>query len=67
MAADESACTTNFPDNREEVVQDGMTLIEAQILCAMRIADLPRRAAAAGAGRTAGRGAAAKTSAAVVA
>jgi hypothetical protein len=37
-----------FPDNREEVVQDGMTLIEAEILCAMKIDDLPRGAAVAG-------------------
>jgi hypothetical protein len=29
-------------DNREEVVQDGLTPIEAEILCAARIADLPR-------------------------
>jgi hypothetical protein len=31
-----------LPDDREEVVQEGMTLIEAEILCAMRIDDLPR-------------------------
>jgi hypothetical protein len=33
------------PDNSEEVVQSGLTLIEAEILCAMRIADLPKPAA----------------------
>jgi hypothetical protein len=32
------------PDDREEVVQGGLTLIEAEILCAMRIADLPKSA-----------------------
>jgi len=34
-----------FPDDREEVVQDGMTLFEAEILCAMKIDGLPRGAA----------------------
>jgi hypothetical protein len=29
-------------DNREEVVQDGLTPIEAEILCAAKMADLPR-------------------------
>ena len=32
-------------DNREEVVQDGLTPIEAEILCAAKMADLPRVAA----------------------
>jgi hypothetical protein len=31
-------------DNREEVVQDGLSPIEAEILCAAKIADLPRAA-----------------------
>jgi hypothetical protein len=32
-------------NNREEVVQDGLTPIEAEILCAAKIGDLPRVAA----------------------
>ena len=35
-----------YPDDREEVVQDGLTLVEAEILCAMKLEDLPRSAAA---------------------
>jgi hypothetical protein len=45
---DECSVIKLLADNREEVVQDGMTLIEAEILCAMKIDDLPRGAAAAG-------------------
>ena len=29
-----------YPDNREEVVQSDLTLLEAEILCAMKIADI---------------------------
>jgi hypothetical protein len=29
-------------DNREEVIQDSLSPIEAEILCAAKIADLPR-------------------------
>jgi hypothetical protein len=36
-------------DDREEVVQDGLSLIEAEILCAVKIADIPRPAAQPGA------------------
>jgi hypothetical protein len=32
-------------DNREEVVQDGLSAIEAEILCEAKIADLPRAVA----------------------
>jgi delta 1-pyrroline-5-carboxylate dehydrogenase len=32
-------------DNEEEVVQSGLTLLEAEILCAAKIADLPKPAA----------------------
>jgi hypothetical protein len=35
-----------YPDNREEVVQEGLSPIEAKILCAAKIEDLPRRAPA---------------------
>jgi hypothetical protein len=31
--------------SKEEVVQDGLTPIEAEILCAAKMADLPRAAA----------------------
>jgi hypothetical protein len=31
-----------YPDNREEVVQDGLSPIEAEIQCEAKIADLPR-------------------------
>ena len=31
-----------FPDDREEVVEDGMTLIEAEIICAMLLNNLRR-------------------------
>jgi hypothetical protein len=31
-----------YPDNREEIVADGLSLIEAEILCAMKIEDIPR-------------------------
>jgi len=41
-AADSCAVIKLHPDDREEIVQDGLTLIEAEILCAMKIADLPR-------------------------
>ena len=34
-----------YPDDCEEVVQDGLSLIEAEILCATKIADIPRPAA----------------------
>jgi hypothetical protein len=34
-----------YPDNREGVVQDGLSMIEAEILCAMKIEDLPKPAA----------------------
>jgi len=37
-----------IPDNREEVVQDGMAFIEAEILCAMLLDNLRRGGAAAG-------------------
>jgi hypothetical protein len=33
------------PDNEEEVVQSGLTLLEAEILCVAKIADLPKSAA----------------------
>jgi hypothetical protein len=33
------------PDNEGEVVQSGLTLLEAEILCAAKIADLPKPAA----------------------
>jgi hypothetical protein len=33
------------PDNEEEVVQSGLTLLEAEILCVAKIADLPKFAA----------------------
>jgi hypothetical protein len=41
---DDCAVIKLHPDNREEVVQDGLTLIEAEILCEMRIGDIPRAA-----------------------
>jgi hypothetical protein len=31
-----------YADDCEEVVQDGLSAIEAEILCAMKIADIPR-------------------------
>ena len=31
-------------DNRQEVVQDGLSPIEAEILCAAKMADIPRTA-----------------------
>lgn len=34
-----------YPDNREEVIQDGLSPIEAEILCETKIADIPRAAA----------------------
>jgi hypothetical protein len=33
-----------YPDNREEVVQDDLSPIEAEILCAAKMADIPRAA-----------------------
>jgi hypothetical protein len=30
------------PDNREEVIQDGLSPIEAEILCVAKIEDIPR-------------------------
>jgi len=44
-AADGCAVIELFPDDREETVQAGLSLIEAEILCATRIADIPRPAA----------------------
>ena len=32
-------------DNREEVVQDGLSPIEAEILCEAKLAEIPRAAA----------------------
>lgn len=32
------------PDNREEIVQSGITLIEAEILCAIKLEDIPKPA-----------------------
>jgi hypothetical protein len=48
----ESCCSVIklYSDDREEVVQDSLTLIEAEILCAAKIADIPRPAAAPSAG-----------------
>jgi hypothetical protein len=39
---DACAVVKLYPDDREEIVQDGLSLIEAEILCAMKIEDLPR-------------------------
>jgi hypothetical protein len=33
-----------YADNRKEVYQDGLTLIEAEILCVTLIEDIPKRA-----------------------
>ena len=33
-----------FTDDREEIVADGLSQIEAEILCAMKLEDLPRTA-----------------------
>jgi hypothetical protein len=33
------------PDNREEIIQDGLSLIEAEVLCVAKMADIPRAAA----------------------
>jgi hypothetical protein len=44
-AADGCSVIKLYPDDCEEVVQDGLSLIEAEILCALRIADIPRPAA----------------------
>ena len=30
------------PDDREEIVQSGLTLIEAEILCAIKLEDIPK-------------------------
>ena len=34
-----------YPDDREELVAEGLSQIEAEILCAMKLEDLPRAAA----------------------
>lgn len=34
-----------YPDDREEIVAEGLSEIEAEILCAMKLEDLPRAAA----------------------
>jgi len=44
-AADGCSVIKLYSDNCEEVVQDGLSPIEAEILCALRIADIPRPAA----------------------
>ena len=31
-----------YPDNQEEIVADDLSLSEAEILCAMKIEDIPR-------------------------
>jgi hypothetical protein len=36
------------PDDREEVVQNGLTLLEAEILCVMKLEDIARGAATVG-------------------
>ena len=33
-----------YPDDREEIVADGLSILEAEILAAMKIEDLPREA-----------------------
>jgi hypothetical protein len=43
--SDSCAVIKLHADDREEIVQDGLTLIEAEILCATKIADIPRPAA----------------------
>jgi hypothetical protein len=44
-SGDDCAVIKLHPDNREEVIQDGLTLIEAEILCVMKIEDIPKPAA----------------------
>ena len=44
-AADDCAVIKLYPDDREAIVQDGLTLIEAEILCVAKIEDRPRPAA----------------------
>jgi hypothetical protein len=39
---DDCAVIKLYPDDREEIVQDGLSLIEAEILCVAKIEDLPR-------------------------
>ena len=41
-SGDDCAVIKLHPDNREQVVQDGLTLIEAEILCVTLIEDIPR-------------------------
>jgi hypothetical protein len=44
-SADGCAVIELHPDDSEMVVQSGLSLDEAEILCAMKIADIPRPAA----------------------
>jgi hypothetical protein len=42
---DNCAVIKLYPDNREEIVQGDLTLIEAEILCESKIADIPKPSA----------------------